>query len=152
MNVMLLYPTGDIFLGFIHTTRNKDMKACIAMELKKFIDEIGPSFVTQICMDNAMNMFLAIDDIVTTYLHVFKQNCAGQTLDLMLDDWTEIDQFKDLIMRTKHVCLYMLNHHLISVPFQKNSLRKSLIVLADTQFACQFFMISQMIEIKNALK
>jgi hypothetical protein len=86
MNVMLSCPTCDVFLGSIHTTRNKNMKACIATELKKFIDEVGPSFVTQICMDNGMNMLLAIDDIVTTYLHVFKQNCAGHTLDLMLDD------------------------------------------------------------------
>ena len=66
INVMLSCPTCDVFMGSIHTIRNKNMKACIAMELKKFIDKVGPSFIIQICMDNGMSMLLAIDNIVTT--------------------------------------------------------------------------------------
>jgi hypothetical protein len=50
------------------------------------------------------------------------------------------------------MCLYMLNHHLTMALFGENSPRKSLIVLVDIRFACQFLMISQMIEVKNALK
>jgi hypothetical protein len=46
MNIMLLCLAGDIFLGSIDTVGNKKTKAYIAMELKKFIDEVGPSFVT----------------------------------------------------------------------------------------------------------
>jgi hypothetical protein len=52
MNVMLSCPAGDIFLGSIDTTGNKKTKAYIATELKKFIDAVGPRFVTQICIDN----------------------------------------------------------------------------------------------------
>ena len=54
MNVMLSCPIGDIFLGSIDTSRNK--KAYIATELKKFINAVGPRFVTQICTNNAINM------------------------------------------------------------------------------------------------
>jgi hypothetical protein len=72
MNVMLSCPAGDIFLGSIDTTGNKKTKAYIATELKKFIDAVGPRFVTQICTDNATNMLGAMDDIVATYPHIFK--------------------------------------------------------------------------------
>jgi hypothetical protein len=36
--------------------------------------------------------------------------------------------------------------------FQEHSPRKSLIVPAETRFACQFLMISRMLEVKNALE
>jgi hypothetical protein len=56
-------------------------------------------------------MLGAMDDIVTTYLHIFKQGCATHALDLMLEDWAKIDQFKDLIQKAKRVCIYICNHH-----------------------------------------
>jgi hypothetical protein len=132
MNVMLSCLTNYIFLGSIDTTGNKKTKAYIAKELKKFIDEVGPRLVIQICTDNATNMLGAMDNIVTTYPHVFKQGCTTHTLDLMLEDWTKIDQFKDLIKRAKCVCLYMRNHHVTMALFWENSLRKFLIVPTDT--------------------
>jgi hypothetical protein len=117
MNVMLLCPAGDIFLGSIDTTRNKKTKAYIATELKKFIEDVGPRFVIQICTDNATNMLGAMDDIVTTYPHISKQGCAAHALDLMLEDWPKIDQFKDLIQKAKRVCIYMYNHHMTMALF-----------------------------------
>jgi hypothetical protein len=152
MNVMLSCPEGDIFLGSIDTTGNKKTKAYIATELKKFINAVGPRFVTQICTDNATNMLGAMDDIVATYPHIFKQGCVAHALDLMLEDWAKTEQFKDLINRAKHVCLYMQNHHMTMAFFREHSPRKSLIVPAETRFACQFLMISRMLEVKNALE
>jgi hypothetical protein len=128
MNVMLSCPAGDIFLGSIDTTGNKKTKAYIAIELKKFIEDVGPRFVTQICTDNATNMLGAMDDIVTTYPHISKQGCAAHALDLMLEDWAKIDQFKVLIQKAKRVCIYMRNHHVTMALFREHSLRKSLVV------------------------
>jgi hypothetical protein len=152
MNVMLSCPAGDIFLGSIDTTGNKKKKAYIATELKKFIQDVGPRFVTQIYTDNATNMLGAMDDIVTTYPHISKQGCAAHNLDLMLEDWAKIDQFKDLIQKAKRVCIYMRNHHVTMALFREHSLRKSLVVPTETRFACQFLMISRMLEVKNALE
>jgi hypothetical protein len=108
--------------------------------------------MTQICTDNATNMLWAMDDIITTYPHIFKQGCAAHALDLLLEDCAKIDQFKDLIHKAKHVCIYMRNHHVTMALFRKHSLQKSLIVPADIRFACQFLMISRMLEVKNALE
>jgi hypothetical protein len=83
INVMLSCFVGDIFLGSIDMTGNKKTKAYFATELKKFIDDVGPRLVTQICIDNSTNMLGAMDDIVTTYPHIFKQGCAAHALDLI---------------------------------------------------------------------
>ena len=132
MNVMLSCPMGDIFLGSVDMTGNKKMKAYIAIELKKFIEDIGPRFVIQICTVNAINMLGAMDDIVMTYPHISKQRYVAHALDLMLEDWEKIDQFKDLIKKVKYVCIYMHNHHVTMALFREHSLWKSLVVPTET--------------------
>ena len=69
---MLSCPAHDIFLGSIDTTGNNKTKAYIVTELKKFIEDVGPRFMTQICIDNATNILGAMDDIVTTYPYISK--------------------------------------------------------------------------------
>jgi hypothetical protein len=51
---------------------NKKTKTYIATELKKFIKDVGPRMVIQTCIDNTINMLGAMDNIVMTYLHIFK--------------------------------------------------------------------------------
>ena len=70
----------------------------------------------------------------------------------MLEDWAKIDQFKDLIHKAKRVFIYMRNHHVTMALFQEQSPQKSLTVLAEIRFACQFLMINPMLEVKNALE
>ena len=61
MNVMLVCPVGDIFVGSIDTTGNKKDKGYIAEKLKEYIEAVGPHNVVQICSDNASAMLGAMD-------------------------------------------------------------------------------------------
>ena len=56
MNIMLSCPASDIFQGPVDISGNKKTKKYFAGELKKFIEQIGPMKVSQICTDNAANM------------------------------------------------------------------------------------------------
>ena len=108
--------------------------------------------MTEICIDNAANMLGAINDILTKYPHISKLDYAEHALDLMLEDWSRIDQFKDLTTKAKRVCIYMHNHHMTLALFRKHSPRKSLVVPMETRFTCQFLIISRMVEVKYALE
>ena len=101
MNIMLSCPAGDIFLGSVDILGNKKTKEYIAGELKRFIEQIGPMKVGQIYIDNAANMLGAVDKVIETYPHIYKQGCAAHALDLLLEDWAKIPQFKDLIAKAK---------------------------------------------------
>jgi len=107
MNVMMSCSTGDVFLGSINTTRQNKTIAYILDQLKVFISKVGPKYVTQICTHNATNMLGAIDNIILTYPHIFKQGCMTHALDLLLEDWAKVENFKDLIERVKRLCQYL---------------------------------------------
>ena len=106
MNIMLSCLADDIFLSSVDTSRNKKTKEYIAEELKKFIEQIGPMKMSQICTDNAANMLGVVDKIIETYPHIYKQRCAALVLDLLLEDWAKILNSRTLLQKqNKCVCL-----------------------------------------------
>ena len=72
MNVMLVCLVGDVFIGSIDTTSHKKTKEYIAGELRTYIEAIGSSNVTQICLDNASAMLGVLNDLIRKYLHLYK--------------------------------------------------------------------------------
>ena len=108
--------------------------------------------MSQICTDNVANMLGAVDKVIETYPHIYKQGCAAHALDLLLEDWTKIPQFKDLIAKAKQVCLFVKNHHVTLVLFREFSQNKILLMPTNTRFTCNFIMIMQMIEVREALE
>jgi hypothetical protein len=152
MNVMLVCPTRDVFIGSVDTTGHKKTKEYIAGELRTYIEAIGPSNVTQICSDNASAMLGVLDDLVGTYLHLYKQGCCAHILDLLLKDWEKEELFKALIIRAKQVCIYIRNHHATMALYRHYSPRLLLKVPLEIRFACNFFMIARMLEVRDALE
>ena len=77
--------------------------------------------MSQICTDNEVNMLGALNSVIKTYPHVYKQECATHALDLLLEDWAKIPQFKDFVAKTKQVCLFVRNHHVTLALFKEFS-------------------------------
>lgn len=134
MNVMMSCPTGDVFLGSIDTTGQKKTMAYISDQLKIFIEKVGPANVQQICTDNAANMLGALDDVLITYPHIFKQGCMAHALDLLLEDWAKVEDFTDLIERAKSLVLYIRNRHVTMAAFRELSPNKQL--LGESKLGC----------------
>jgi hypothetical protein len=84
MNVMLICPTGNVFIGSIHTTSYEKTKKYIMEELKSYIEAVGLRNMKQIYLDIASAMLGALDELVTTYPHLYKQGCCAYILDLLL--------------------------------------------------------------------
>ena len=104
MNVMMTCPPRDVFLGSIDTTGQTKSATYIADELKVFIEKVGPKNVTTVCTDNAANMLGAMKGIIEEYPWIFSQGCMAHALDLLLEDWAKIQEFKDLIERARKLC------------------------------------------------
>src|SRR5579875_1903662 len=152
MNVMMSCPAGDVFLGSIDTSGETKSMRYIADQIKVFIEKVGPKYVTQVCTDNAANMLGALTDITATYPHIFKQGCMAHALDLMLEDWAKVQEFKDLIARAKRLCQYIKNHHATMSVFRELSPNLQLIVPNETRFACNFLMLQRLVQLRAVLQ
>lgn len=152
MNVMMTCPTGDVFLGSIDTTGQTKSATYIADELKVFIEKVGPEHVTTVCTDNAANMLGAMRGIVDEYPWIFSQGCMAHALDLLLEDWAKIREFKDLIERARKLCHYIRNHHATMSTFRELSPKLSLVVPTETRFACNMLMLDRLVKLKPVLE
>lgn len=152
MNVMLVCPMGDVFLGSIDTTGSKKCKTYIADTLKTFIEKVGPLNVVQVCTDNATNMLGAMERINEAYPHIYMQGCCAHIMDLLLEDWGREEMFADLVQKAKDVAFYIRNHHVPMALFRRFSPKLSLLWPAVTRFACNYVMIHRLLEVKNALE
>ena len=72
----------------------------------------------------------------------------AHALDLMLEDWAKVQEFKDLIERSKKLCQFIKNYHAIMSVFCELSPNLQLVVPSKTRFACNFFMLHQMVQLK----
>jgi hypothetical protein len=105
-----------------------------------------------ICLDNASAMLGALDDLVATYPHLYKQGCCAHILDLLLKDWRKEEMFKTLVTRAKQVCIYTQIHHATMALYRHYSTTLSLKVPSETRFECNFLIIACMFQLKDALK
>ena len=55
MNVILICPIGNVFIGIVDTTGHKKTKEYIARELRAYIKTVGQNNVAQICSNYAWN-------------------------------------------------------------------------------------------------
>jgi hypothetical protein len=59
--------------------------------LKKFIGKIGSNIMIHFSMDNAKIMLITMDEIVMTYLNIYKQSYVPWALNILLDGWATIN-------------------------------------------------------------
>lgn len=151
MNVMLVCPAGDVFLGSIDTTGKKKCSQFTADSIASYIEEVGPQNVVQVCTDNAASMLGALRILEDRYPHVYRQGCAAHILDLLLEDWGKEPWVKELVYRAKRICKFIRAYHAPMALLRKYSPNLALKTPPSTRFAVNFLMVERLIKLKQVL-
>jgi hypothetical protein len=86
-NVMYVSPAGEEFLRAIDTSGHTKDAVYIADVMKRYLIEVGPENVVQICTDNASVMRKAVRIVQEDWPHLYFQGCMAHVLNLLLQDW-----------------------------------------------------------------
>ena len=151
MNIMLVCPAGDVFLGSVDSTGERKDIAYTTELISKYIDEVGPSNIVQMCTDNAAVMTGAMRSLEQKYPHMYRQGCAAHILDLLLEDWGKATSVKDLVKECAAIVHYIRKYQFTLALFRKASPNKALVRPVQTRFATNFLMIDRLVECKRAL-
>lgn len=151
INMMLVCPVGEVFLGSVDTTGKKKDIAYVANEMAKYIEEVGPQNIVQICTDNASTMLGAVKKLQIDYPHLYGQGCAAHILDLLLEDWGKEAWVKHLVEQAKRVCTFIKGSHVPLALFRKYSPKLQLKVPPQTRFATNYLMIERLLKLQQPL-
>jgi hypothetical protein len=84
LNMMYVFLAGKDFLGAIDTSRHTKDANYIADVIKRYLIEVGPQNIVQVCTDNANVMHKAVSIVQEDWLPLYFQRCMVHALNLLL--------------------------------------------------------------------
>ena len=151
-NAMLVSPSGELFLGSVDTTGNEKTATYMASLMERFIEQVGPHNIVQVCTNNDRSMLNASKIITEKYPHIYMQGCAAHAMDLLLEDWGKATWIKETVEKGKLLVKFVKKRHMPLVVFRKHEAKFSLLMPGQTRFASHFIMIDRLLNMKEALE
>jgi hypothetical protein len=103
--------------------------------MDKYIEEVGPHNVVQICTDNASSMKAAVDIITDRYSYIYFQGCDESVVGRLGEG--DVDE------RGQHMPLAV---------FSKHEEKLSLLMSRKTRFGLNFLMVDRLLQVRTALE
>lgn len=152
INAMLVTPAGELFLGAVDTTGIPKTAEYMASIMLKFIKQVGPENVVQVCTDNASVMLNAMELVQNEYPHIFIQGCATHAMDLLMEDLGKATWVKEVLEQAKTLVKFIRKRQMPLAVYRKHQSKFSLLLPGKTRFACNFIMIDRLLEARESLE
>jgi hypothetical protein len=110
--------------------------------MEKYIEEVGPYNVVQICTDNASSMKAAANIITNTYLHIYFQGCAVHAMNLLLEDWRKAAWMKKAVKKSRTIVKFIKRRYMPLAILYKHEEKVSLLMLVKPKFGLNFIMVN----------
>jgi hypothetical protein len=156
LNMMCVSPAGKEFLGAIDTSGHMKDAVYITDVIKRYLIEVGPENVVQVCTDNASVMHKAVSIVQQQWPLLYFQGCMAHALNLLLQDWGLPQGTSSVVKDAQKIVRFIRARHVPLALFRKHATIHakglSLLSLGATRFATNFHMVSRVFVVKEALK
>jgi hypothetical protein len=151
-NAMLVSPATEQFLGAVDTTGYPKTAEYQASIMEKYLEEVGPQNIVQICTDNTSSMKAAADIITDKYPHIYFQGCIVHAMNLLLEDWGRATWMKEVVKKLRTIIKFIKRQHMPLAIFRKHEEKLSLVMSVKTRFGLNFLMVDRLLQVRTALE
>lgn len=151
LNVLMVTPKGNVFIGAEDTSGKAKTGDYIASVLLRHIDAVGPANVIAVITDSASNCKVAGKIIEEKHKHITWVPCSAHCLDLLLEDFGKERWIADVIADCKTIAQFITNHH-ASVAIFRTYSEHEIVKPAETRFATHFLLIDRLVKVKDSLQ
>jgi hypothetical protein len=156
LNMMCVSPAGEEFLGAIDTSSHMKDAVYIADVIKRYLIEVGPENVVQVCTDNTSVMHKTVSILQQQWPHLYFQGCMAHALNLLLQDWGLPQWASSVVEDAQKIIRFIRARHVPLALFHKHAAihAKGLSLLSPgtIRFATNFLMVARVLDVKEALK
>jgi hypothetical protein len=153
INVLGVSATGAMFLAAHDSSSIIASSQNISDLLLKTINDVGPSNVIQVIIDNAANCKGAGKIIERVHPHIFWSGCLVHTLNLLMHDiikHRECGWINQLNKRGKQLIKFITGHTRVNYFYNTHS-RLQLLKIANTRFASYYLTFRRLLKVRQAL-
>jgi hypothetical protein len=155
-NMMYVSPAGEEFLGAIDTSGHMNDAVYIANVIKKYLIEVGPENIVQVCTEYASVMRKSVSIVQQQRPHLYFQGCMAHALNLTLQDWGLSHWASSVVEDAQKIVRFIRACHVPLALFRKHTAIHakglSLLSTGATRFATKFLVVARILDVKEALK
>jgi hypothetical protein len=156
LNMICVSPASEEFLGAIDTSGHMKDAVYIVDVIKRYLIEVGPENVVQVCTDNASVMRKAVNIVQQQWPHLYFQGCMAHALNLLLQDWGLLQWTSSVVEDARKIVRFIRARHVPLALFRKHAAIHakglSLFSPGTTRFATNFLMVARVLDVKEVLK
>eukprot|EP00253_Pinus_taeda_P003827 PITA_03827 len=145
LNFLVSCPKETMFMKFVDASAHIKDARLLCELLDIFIQEVGPSNVVQVIMDNAANYVAAGKMLMERYPNLFWTPCAAHCIDLMLKDIGKIPIVRDIVESSKSITKFIYSHASVLSLMRRFTNNKKLVRPAITRFATTFIYLQSLL-------
>jgi hypothetical protein len=151
INVIASSPKGAMFLKAEDCSGEVKDSNFIDDILIAAIEQVGPTNMVQVIIDNAL-VCKAVDLIVKSrYNHIFWTPCIVYNLNLILEEIeAKTAWIKEVVGQTREIIKFITNHHRSQAIYREYS-KLELLKVFETRYASNLIMLRHLAVVKNAL-
>lgn len=152
LNATFACPTGAFMVCAWDSSTEVKTAEYIADKLTDVINDIGADKVVQVIMDNAANCVAAGKVLEARFEHITFSPCMAHTLDLMLEDWGQMDFIDELVQKGRDLVTWINGADAIRTAFTKHTNGQKLTKWVATRFATSFLMLESLVKHRASLE
>jgi hypothetical protein len=153
INVLGVSASGAMFLAAHDSSSIIASSQNISELLLKTINDVGPSNVIQVIIDNAANCKGAGKIIERAHPHIFWSGCLVHTLNLLMHDIVkhrECGWINQLYKKGKQLIKFITGHTRVNYFYSTHS-KLQLLKIATTRFASYYLTFRRLLKVRQAL-
>lgn len=120
--------------------------------LKQVVEEVGVENVVQVITDYEEQFFFAGKRLMESFPSLYWAPCLGHCVDMMLQDFGNLEWIKDTIEQAKSVTRFVYNHSVVLNMMRRFTFGNDIVEPAVTCFASSFTTLKRMAELKLNLQ
>ncbi|KAL3650183.1 hypothetical protein CASFOL_006586 [Castilleja foliolosa] len=152
VNFLVYCPEGTVFLRSADISGTLDSSDMLYELLKETVEEVGLRNVLQVVTNNEDRYVSAGKRLADTYPTIYWTPCAGQCVDSMLDDISQIPLVKTVLEQAKSISRYIYSNDVVLNMMRRYTFGVDLLDLGVTRASTDFLTLKRMVNIRHNLQ
>ncbi|PON65623.1 Zinc finger, BED-type domain containing protein [Trema orientale] len=146
-------PEGTMFLRTEDASETINSSDALYELLKGMVEEVGEKHVLQVITTGSKEQYIAAGRRLTeTFTSLYWAPCAAHSIDLILEDFGNIDWISEVIEQGRSITRFVYNHSEILNMVRRYTFGNDIIEPEATRFATNFTTLKRLVDLKHNLQ
>lgn len=151
INFSVHCPEGGMFLRSVDITDIVTSIDALYELLKEVVEEVGVRNVLQVVTNSEERYVVAGKRLSDTFPTVFWTPCAARCIDLMLEDFRELEWINTILEQARSISRFIYNHTFVLNMMRRYTFGVDLVEVGLTRSSTDFTTLKRMVDIKHNL-